>query len=130
MLLDENEEEKKKHTDYTGVVIVAILVPVLLLFIQLDEQDMGRSVCIVLGMIMLAIRIRWDLRRHFWFWAVIALVLTLHVPLFFIVQWPNGWLPAIGLLPVGLADCLIILGAVRFVEKFIVKATPPPDEEV
>jgi hypothetical protein len=31
-------------------------------------------------------------------------------------------------LPIGLADVLIILGVVRFVEKFIVKS-PPPDEE-
>jgi Ca2+/Na+ antiporter len=130
MLLEENEQPKKKPTDYTGVVIGVILLPVLLLFIHLDKQDMGRSVCIVLGMIMLAIRVRWDLRRHFWFWAVIVLVLALHVPLFFIFQWPrglNGWLPAIGSLPIGLADVLIILGAVRFVEKFIVKS--PPTEE-
>ena len=96
----------------------------LLLFIHWGKEDMGRSVFIVLGMILLAIRIRWDLRRHVWFWVVIVLLLGLHVPLFFVVQWPHGWLPAVGLLPIGLADCLIILSAVHIVEKFIVRATP------
>jgi hypothetical protein len=59
---------------------------------------------------------------------VVAVVLALHVPLFFLIQWPHIWVPGLALLPIGLADVLIILGAVRFVEKFIVKS-PPPDEE-
>jgi hypothetical protein len=117
--LTENTEGKR--TDYTGVIIGAILLPVLLLFIYLGKQDMGRSVCVCLGMIMVAIRIRWDLRRRFWFWGIILLVFVLHLPLFLLVRWPDGWLPATGLLPIGVADCLIILGAVRFVEKFILK---------
>jgi hypothetical protein len=71
------------------------------------------------------------LRNRFWFWLVIVFVLALHIPLLFFVRWPegyHGWLPAIGTLPIGLADVLIILGVVGFVEKFIVKS-PPPDEE-
>jgi hypothetical protein len=121
-------EQGKKPTDYTGVIIAAILAPVYLIFYLLGQEEMGRSVFIVLGMTMLAIRVRWDLRRHFWFWAIIVVLLALHIPLLFLVRWPHGWLPAIGTLPIGLADVLIILGAVRFVEKFIVKA--PPAEEV
>jgi hypothetical protein len=119
-----------KRTDYTGVIIVALLLPVYLVFYFLGMEEIGRSVSIVLGMTMLAVRVRWDLRKHFWFWAVIVLVLALHVPLLFLVRWPqgyHGWLPAIGTLPIGIADLLIILGAVRFVEKFMVKS--PPAEE-
>jgi hypothetical protein len=44
------------------------------------------------------------------------------------VQWPPEWVPGIALLPAGLAALLIAIGAIRFVEKFIVKA-PPPDQE-
>ncbi len=121
-------EQGKKPTDYTGVIIAAILAPVYLIFYLFGQEEMGRSVFIVLGMTMLAIRVRWDLRRRFWFWAIIVVLLALHIPLLFLVRWPHGWLPAIGTLPIGLADVLIILGAVRFVEKFIVKA--PPAEEV
>lgn len=115
----------KRPTDYTGVIIAAILAPVYLVFYLVNKEEMGRSVFIILGMTMLAIRVRWDLRNRFWFWVVIVLVLAAHIPLLFFVHWPegyHGWLPAIGTLPIGLADVLIILGLVYFVEKFIVKS--------
>ena len=125
------ETTEQKRTDYTGVIIAAILLPVFLLFYFLGQEEMGRSVFIVLGMTMIAIRVRWDLRKRFWFWAIIVLLLLLHIPLLFLFRWPygyHGWLPAIGTLPIGLADVLIILGAVHLVEKFIVKSHP--SEEV
>ncbi|MGA9069521.1 MAG: hypothetical protein WB424_04640 [Terracidiphilus sp.] len=132
MLLEENEQQpKKKRTDYTGVIIGAIATPPSLIFYLLGEDEMARSVFIVLVAILLAIRVRWDLRKRYWFWAVIVLVLALHIPLLFVFRWPeghHGWLPAIAWLPIGLADVLIILGSVRFVEKFIVKI-PPANEE-
>lgn len=114
-----------KRTDYTGVMIGAILVPVILLFIHLGRENLGRSVCVSLAGIMVAIRIRWDLRRHDWFWGIVVTLLALHVPLFFLVQWPHGWIPAIAMLPIALGDCLVFLGAVRLVERFIQRATPP-----
>jgi hypothetical protein len=123
-------DTQKKPTDYTGVIIGVLLLPVYLVFYFLGQEELGRSVFIVLGMVMLAIKVRWDLRKRVWFWAVIVFVLLLHVPLLFVFRWPqgfHGWLPAIGTLPIGLADLLIILGAVQFVEKFIVKAPPAED---
>jgi hypothetical protein len=66
---------------------------------------------------MLAVRIRWDLKERFWFWATIVLVLVIHVPLFLFVRWPHGRLPPISLMPLGVADLLITLGAVALAEK-------------
>jgi hypothetical protein len=123
-------DTQKKPTDYTGVIIVALLLPVYLVFYFVGREELGRSVSVVLGMVMLAIKVRWDLRKRVWFWAIIVFVLLLHVPLLFVFRWPqgfHGWLPAIGTLPIGLADLLIILGAVQFVEKFMVK-TPRAED--
>jgi hypothetical protein len=130
MLFEDERQTQKKRTDYTGVIIAAILLPVFLVFYFLGMEEMGRSVFVVLGMTMLAIRVRWDLRKRIWFWAVIVVLLLLHVPLLLVFRWPrgfHGWLPAVGTLPIGLADLLIILGAVRLIEKLIVKS--PPTEE-
>ena len=121
---------RRKRTDYTGLIILALVAPVYVLFIYLGKEELGRSVAIVLGMTMIAIRVRWDLRRRLWFWAIIVSLLALHVPLLFLFRWPqgyHGWLPAVGTLPIGLADVLIILGAVHLVEKFI--ARPPAGEK-
>jgi len=118
---------QRKRTDYTGVIIAAILAPVYILFWLFGKEELGRSVFIVLGMTMIAIRVRWDLRKRAWFWTIIVLLLLAHVPLLFLFRWPqgyHGWLPAVGTLPIGLADVLIILGAVHLVEKFVVKPRP------
>jgi hypothetical protein len=118
---------QRKRTDYTGLIILALVAPVYVLFIYLGKEELGRSVAIVLGMTMIAVRVRWGLRRRLWFWAIIVSLLALHFPLLFLFRWPHGyhgWLPAVGTLPIGLADVLIILGAVHLVEKFIVKPRP------
>jgi len=118
-MLDRDPSKDKEPTDYTGLKIGAVLIPVFLLFAFLGKADMGLTVCIVSGMIILAIKIRWNLRKHVWFWATIIFILALHVPLFFIVRWPQGNVPTLAYtLPVGIADFVIILGAVGLAEKF------------
>jgi peptidoglycan/LPS O-acetylase OafA/YrhL len=97
---------------------------VIFLFGFLDKEDIGRSIVLGLGAMLFAIKIRWDLRRRIWFWVVITLLLALHVPLFLFSQWPHGWVPGVAMLPFVFADCMIIVGVVRFVEKFIMKASP------
>jgi hypothetical protein len=116
--------DQQQGTDYSGVVIGVVLLPVFLIFRHFGRVDLALSACIILGMIMLAIRMRWDLRSRVWFWATIVFVLLLHVPLLLLVPFPHIMVNRITLLPIGLADFLITWGAVRFVEKFIVKAAP------
>jgi len=112
------ENREKKPTDYTGLIIAAILVPVLLLFIYFGNEDSGMTVVIALGAVMLAVRIRWDLRRQLWFWETIGLVLVLHIPFFLFVRIPPAWFHAVALLPIVIPDCLLTLGVIRVVEKF------------
>jgi hypothetical protein len=128
------EPEEKKPTDYTGLIIGATLLPVFLLFVHLGNPDMGLAVFVALGMVMLAVKIRWKLRKHVWFWAAIVLVLALHAYLLFVVQLPHGWLAelgklhAIGLLPVGFADFLITLGAIGLAQKFFSNSSSSDEE--
>jgi hypothetical protein len=126
----EREREAKGLTDYTGLKIGAILLPMLLLFAYFGKEDMGLAVVIVLGVTAVAIKIRWNLGKHVWFWAIIAVILALHVPLVFMVRWPQGNAPTLFYtLPFGLVDFLIISGALRLAEKFFLKGSSPTDEE-
>jgi len=110
--------EEKEPTDYTGLILAAILAPVILVFIYLHKADTGLTVFIILGMIIFAIKIRWSLRKHFWFWAAIAIVLLLHIPLFFVVRWPQNNFPTIAYsMPLGIMDFLLITGAIGIAEK-------------
>jgi hypothetical protein len=118
-MFDYDPPKEKEPTDYTGLKIVAVLAPVFLLFALLGNADMGLTVCIVLGMIILAVKIRWNLRNHTWFWMTIGLVLALHVPLFFIVRWPQGNVPTLFYtIPLGIVDFLVVLGTLALAEKF------------
>jgi len=125
-MFDYDPPKEKEPIDYTGLKIAAILAPVLLVFIFLGKVDMGLTVCIVLGSIALAIKIRWNLRKHVWFWATIVFILALHVPLVLIVRWPQGRVPTlVYTLPIGIADFLIILVAVGLAEKLFSKSHSP-----
>jgi hypothetical protein len=123
-MFDYDPPKAKEPVDYTGLKIGAILVPVFVLFVFLGNADLGLTVCIVLGMMMLAIKIRWNLRKHVWFWAVIVFILALHIPLFLIVRWPQGKLPTIFYtMPLGIADFLIISGALGLAERLLSKGS-------
>lgn len=115
-----------KYPNYNGLIIGALLVVVLVLVIYMAKQSMRLTLLIILPATIITIRIYWKSRKRIWFWAVIVLMLGLHVPVVFVVRWPEQWVPPIGLVPMALADCLIIAGGVHLVEKFIVK--PPPGE--
>lgn len=122
--------EEKEPTDYTGLIFAAILAPVFLFFIYMGKADMGLTIFIVLGMMMFAVKLRWRLRKYVWFWATIVLILVLHVPLFFLVRWPDTKVPTIAYsLPLGIVDFFLIMGAVGLVERIFLK-NPPPDEDV
>ena len=128
-MFDYDQPKEKGHVDYTGLKIVGTLAPVFFLITFLSNADMGLAACIVLGMVMLAIKLRWHLRKHLWFWAVIVFILALHIPLVLIVRWPQGNVPTLFYtMPLGIADFLIILGALRLAEKFFLKGSSPTDE--
>jgi hypothetical protein len=127
---EKQEPEEQGTWKYLGLIIFAITLPVSFFFSHIGKGDLGDSVGICLGMNILAILMCWDLRRRWWFWAVIALVLALHVPVVLMIHWPKSvWVSKFTLLPIGLADLLITVGVVRFVQKFIVKYVPPDEEE-
>jgi hypothetical protein len=122
--------ENKEPTDYTGPKIVAILAPVFFLFVYLGKAEMGFTVIIVLGMVMAAIKLRWKLHKHVWFWAAIAFILLLHIPLLSIVRWPDTKIPTIFYsMPIGFVDFFLIMGAIGLAEKLFSKGSSSNDEE-
>jgi len=125
-MFDYESPKDKEAVDPTGLIIGVILAPVFLLFIWLGKAEMGLKVFIVLGMAIFAIKLHWDSRKHFWFWAIIAIILALHVPLVFMVRLPQGNVPARSyVIPAGIADFVIIWGALDLAEKLFAKNSSP-----
>jgi hypothetical protein len=121
--------EEQRPTDWSGTIIGLMLLPVLFFFIYIGKAELGFTACIVLAMSMLAVRLRWKLRKHVWFWATIVLILALHVPLLFIVRWPQSNVPTIVYsLPLGTVDFLLIMGAISLAQKAFSKGSSPDEE--
>jgi hypothetical protein len=124
-----SDSDEQTKTDYSGVVIVLLLLPIFLLFRHFGRVDLALPACIYLGMIFVAVRIRWDLRGYVWFWCTMVLILLVQVIVVILIPFPHIKVTRISILPIGLADFLIILGAIRLVEKFVVRTVPSQDEE-
>lgn len=112
-------EQARRRNKFMGLWIVVILLPLYAAFLYAEQPDTGKYVCIGVGMHLIAIWINWDLRRHLWFWVTIATLLAVHIPLLLIVDWPSRWIPAISVLPFGVADCALILGVIALMEKLM-----------
>jgi cell division protein FtsW (lipid II flippase) len=119
----------KQPKDYTGLIIGAALLPVFIVFAEFDKPDMGLAACIVLVGIILAVKIHWKWRRHIWFWTTVVFILVLHAPLVLKLQLPHDKTPIRAYAtPFGIADFLIISGALRLAERLFSKDSPSDDE--
>ncbi|HLV85516.1 MAG TPA: hypothetical protein VKV39_00985 [Candidatus Sulfotelmatobacter sp.] len=129
-MFDHDPPKEKAPVDSTGLKIVGILAPVFFLITFLRDADAGLAVCIVLGMVMLAIKIRWRLRKHLWFWVVIGFILALHAPLILRFQVPQGNTPTLFYtMPLGIVDFLIISGALGIAEKLFLKNASADEDD-
>ena len=125
-----DEPKRERRTDWTGTLIGIALLPVFVVFVWLDKAEMGFTVFIILAMIVLAIKLQWKLRKHIWFWATIAVVLAMHVPLIFIVRWPDTRIPTIAYsMPLGIADFLVISGAIALSKMLFLKGSSSGDND-
>jgi len=123
-MFDYEAPKEKGRADWSGTIIGAMLLPVLFLFIYLGKAEVGFTACIVLGMFMIAVRLRWKLRRYAWFWATVVCALLLHIPFLFLVHWPKTNVPTIAYsLPLGIVDFLLISGALGLAEKLFSKGS-------
>jgi|SRR5580700_11337386 hypothetical protein len=128
-MFDYESPKGKEPVDYTGLKIGALVAPVFFLITFLYNADAGLAACIVSGVILFAIKIHWNLRKHIWFWPVIAVILARHIPLVFMVRRPQGSVPTLFYtMPIGIADFLIISGVLSLAEKLFSKRSSSNDE--
>jgi hypothetical protein len=127
-MFDYESPKEKEPVDYTGLKLAAFVAPVFVLVTFLYNADAGLAAYIVVGVMVFAIKLRWYLRKHIWFWAIIAVIFALHVPLVFMVQWPKNAPTIFYAMPIGIADFLIISGALKFAESLMSNGSPSNDE--
>lgn len=88
-------------------------------FYQLRRLDLARPLLYSVGMVGVAIAIRWKMRGHVWFWVTMIILAALHLPLILFVPWTTKWIPAFLIVPFAMADLYAMLWVLSLVGKFV-----------
>ena len=59
-----------------------------------------------------------------WFWTTVGVIAALHVLLILCVPWTSKWIPAVVVIPIGIADLYAMLAIFYVVGKFVEKPKP------
>lgn len=120
----ERETEDQSPPELTrkdGLMAMLYASPIMLLFAYLGNWQRGLGAWACAGIVLLVVRMRWDLRNRAWFWVTVATMGVLQIPLVWYVPWSNTNLSSASLLPVGLLDFGIVYGCVKLAEKVMGK---------
>ena len=111
-------EQASKRISLTSVVLAVVVTsPLFFLFNFLRDPGSGRAAWFGAFTIVLVTRVRWELRKHRWFWTTIAVIVICHVPLVLYMPWTAHWVPAFLIAPFCVADGIAILAIIQAVEK-------------
>ena len=111
------EKMQQKGTGLWSFAALVLTFPLFLLFNHFGEPANGRAAWLGAGMILIAIKVRWELRNYVWFWTTIAVIVALHVPIIQYVPWSGKWVPAFVILPFCFVDIIAILALIHLAEK-------------
>jgi hypothetical protein len=71
---------------------------------------------------------KWQLRRHVWFWMTMIVFAAIHGTLILSVHWTADWVPAVVIIPIGIADLYVMLTIIDVVGKLVRGRNPLKNE--
>ena len=110
------EHKKKRGTLLWSIALAIITSPVCLVFYYFGEPGKGRAAWFFLIVLVISAKVRWELRKHSWFWVTIAAIAIVESLMVMYVPWTSKWIPAFVLIPFALVDCLVVLRIIQTVE--------------
>lgn len=113
-------EDRKMRLPWWGILCVILgALALLILFDHFGKLTLARPTMTSAAVVIIAIAMRWKLKRHMWFWITMIVFVALHVPLVLLVPWTTRWVPAFVIIPIGMADLYIMLWVLSVVGKFM-----------
>jgi hypothetical protein len=113
----ESEQLTLSWKSLLAIFLGALLIG--LLFNYLGKAALERPTGLSIVVVAFAVAMKWELRWRIWFWVTTAVFMALHVLLILLIAWPTGWIPAIVMFPIGLADLYAMLAILSIVGKLV-----------
>ena len=117
----EGKEGPRRLTKRTPYIAVLYAAPIFLLFVLLGKWEMGIGAGICSGLVILVVMIRWELRKHVWFWMAIAVGFLVQIPAVVLIPWNNRDLTGVSMLPFAALDYGAVYGLVKLAEMLMTK---------
>ena len=105
-----------------GWLIVCIIIvgtPSAAVFDHFGRLDLYLPVANSIGVLGFLVALKWNLRRHAWFWITMSIIAALHVPLILLVPWTTKWIPALAIAGIDSVDIVVILAILSVLRKFM-----------
>jgi hypothetical protein len=119
-LRSEIQEAKKLHLSWqTKLIIFVVGAPSTFLFALYGQLQLALPLMITIGVLGLVILFKRKLWHYGWFWAAMAIIAALHLPLILFVPWTVMWVPALAISVVASVDFCLILWILLVVEKLM-----------
>jgi hypothetical protein len=113
----ESEQLTLSWKSLLAIFVCALLIG--LLFNFLGKSALERPTGLSIVIVAFAVAMKWELRSHIWFWITTAIFVALHARLVLFIPWPAGWIPAVVMIPIGLADLYVMLEILSVIGKFV-----------
>lgn len=117
----EGKEAPREVTTKSAYTAALYSLPLLFLFWFLGKFETGIVAAICSTVVLWIVRIRWDLRKHVWFWVTISFAMLLQVPVVLLIPWNDRTLNRATLFPGMVLDYCLVYGAIKLVEKLMTK---------
>lgn len=99
-------------------------LPIYWLFDHFGRLNIALPTLNCIAVLGFLIALKWKLRRCAWFWIIMTIIATLHVPLILLVPWTSKWVPAIAIALIDSVDFCVVLTVLSVVGKFMEEPKP------
>ena len=114
------KEDRRMRLPWWGVLCVGLGAFLLFfLFDHFGKFAFARPTLYAVSVIVITIAMRWKLKEQAWFWITMASLSALHILLILLVPWTSKWIPALVVIPIGIADSYAMLWVILFVGKLV-----------
>jgi hypothetical protein len=118
-------EDKQMRLGWRGLLFFMLGIVVLgIPFVYWGKFNLALPSFVSAAMIVLAVAMRWKLRRRPWFWITMGFLAAIHQPLIVFVPWTTKWIPAVVIAPFGMLDLHAMLWTLAVVGKHMEGLSP------